>query len=174
MNPLTAVRICLVVFVASIFQVSALSSVEVLNAAPDLLLVTVVAIALLRGSIPGAFAGFLGGLLVDLVTMSTLGVTSLLLTAAGYWAGRYGETTGRGRPQAPLVAVGAITVLVGLGAYGLHFMLGDTVSAQLTLVPLLPALLWNALLAYPVHRLLLRVVGTDEGLARAREVEIVA
>jgi rod shape-determining protein MreD len=173
-NPFTALRIGLVVFVASIFQVSALSSVEVLNAAPDLLLVTVVAIALLRGSIPGAVAGFLGGLLVDLVTMSTLGVTSLLLTAAGYWAGRYGETTGRGRPQAPLVAVAAITMLVGLGAYGLHFMLGDTVSAQLTLVPLLPALVWNALLAYPVHRLLLRVVGTGEGLERPREVEIVA
>ena len=174
MSLLAAIRIGFVVFVASIFQASALSSVEVLNAAPDLLLVVVVAIALLRGSSAGAAAGFLGGLLIDLVTMSTLGVSSLLLTAAGYWAGRYGETTGRGRPQAPLVAVGAATVLVGLGAYGLHFMLGDTVSAQLTLVPLVPALLWNALLAYPVHRVVRKLVGSDEGLERAREVEIVA
>jgi rod shape-determining protein MreD len=171
---LTVARVGLAVFVASIFQASALSSVEMLGAAPDLLLVVVVAIALLRGSIAGAAAGFLGGLLIDLVTMSTLGVSSLLLTAAGYWAGRYGETTGRDRAQAPLVAVMAITLLVGIGGYGLHFMLGDSVSAHLSLVPLLPALLWNALLAYPVHRLLRNVVGTDERVERAREMEIVA
>ena len=106
--------------------------------------------------------------------MSTLGVSSLLLVAAGYWAGRYGETTGRDSPQAPLVAVGAITLVVGFAAYGLHFMLGDAVSAQLTLVPLLPALLWNALLAYPVYRLVRKVVGADERIERPREVEVLA
>jgi rod shape-determining protein MreD len=170
----TVARIGLVVFVVSIFQVSAVSSLTLLGAAPDLLLVTLVAIALLRGSIAGAIAGFVAGLLVDLATLGTLGVSSLLLVAAGYWAGRYGETTGRGRPHAPLVAVAAITLLVGFSAFGLHFMLGDSVSAQLTLVPLLPVLLWNALLAYPLHRLLRRLVGTEERVERAREMEILA
>ncbi len=174
MSLLAVARIGIVVFVASIFQVSALSSVQLLGAAPDLLLVAIVAIALLRGSIAGAAAGFVGGLLVDLATMSTLGVSSLLLTAAGYWAGRYGETTGRDRSHAPLVAVCAITILAGFGAYGLHFMLGDSESAQRSLYPLLPALLWNALLAYPVQHVLRKVVGTEERVERSREVEIVA
>ena len=57
----------------------------------------VVCIALAAGSIAGAVAGFAGGLLVDVMTLGTLGTTSLVLTLAGYWAGRYGETTGRGR-----------------------------------------------------------------------------
>ena len=62
--------------------------------------------------------------------MGTLGVTSLLLTLAGYWAGRYGETTGRGRIQAPLVATVGATVLVELGGYGLHVLLGESISAE--------------------------------------------
>jgi cell shape-determining protein MreD len=99
-------------------------------------------------------------------------VTSLLLTVAGYWAGRYGETTGRGRPQAPIFAVAAITVLVALGDYGLHYMLGDAVSARVALAPLLPTLLLNLLLTYPVYRLLRRIVGTEERVERAREVEL--
>ena len=78
------------------------------------------AIALLRGSIPGATLGFGAGLLVDLVTLGTLGFTSLLLTLAGFWIGRYGETTARGR-SAPFIAVGVMTVLQARSALGLHY-----------------------------------------------------
>ena len=84
---------------------------------PDLLLVVVVALGLLRGSIPGAVLGFAGGLVVDVLTLGTLGVTSLVLTLAGFWAGRYGETTGRDRRFAPVLAVGAITLLAGVFGY---------------------------------------------------------
>ena len=94
------------------------------------MLLTLVAIALLRGSIFGAVAGFFAGLLVDTANLGTLGVTSLLLTIAGYWIGRYGETTGRDRAHAPFVSVAVVTVLVQFGALILHFVLGDPVSAQ--------------------------------------------
>ena len=69
-----------------------------------LLLVTIVCVALVAGSLPGAIAGFAGGLVVDVMTLGTLGTTSIVLTLAGYWAGRYGETTGRGRAYAPPLA----------------------------------------------------------------------
>ena len=88
-------KIAVLVFLVSIMQVSAFSSIRIDGAAPDLLLVTLVSVALLRGSITGAVTGFLAGLVVDVATLGTLGLTSLLLTLAGYWAGRYGETTGR-------------------------------------------------------------------------------
>ena len=42
-----------------------------------------------------------------------MGITSLVLTLAGFWAGRYGETTGRDRRFAPVIAVGAITLARG-------------------------------------------------------------
>ena len=75
-----------------------------------------------------------------------------MLTLAGFWAGRYGETTGRGRRLSPLVSVAVITVLAALFAFFLHSLLGDEVVARHALVTvLLPTLLVNVLLAYPVH-----------------------
>jgi rod shape-determining protein MreD len=137
------------------------------------LLVALVAIALRRGSITGAVAGFGGGLLVDVATLGTLGLNALLLSVAGYWAGRYGETTGRGRAHAPLLAVGAITIGVGVAGYLLHFMLGQDVSARLALVTaLVPAVILNLLLCVPVHALCRALVGPAEPARRAREVEL--
>ena len=102
-------------------------------------------------------AGFAAGLILDVATLGTLGVTSLLLTLAGYWAGRYGETTGRSRAHAPLVAAVAATVFIEVGGYALHSMLGEPVAARAVLVALPAAVLWNALLAYPVFALVRRL-----------------
>jgi rod shape-determining protein MreD len=171
-SPVVVVRLAAVVFVAAIVQVSAISSLQVLGATPDLLLVVLVSAALLRGAITGAIAGFTAGLIVDVATLGTLGVTALLLTLVGYWAGRYGETTGRGRAYAPLLAVIAATALYGVGAYVLTYMLGEAVSARTALLPVLPALLLNGILAYPVHGLVRRLVGSAEQAPRTREVEL--
>jgi rod shape-determining protein MreD len=92
-----AVKIGLAVLIAAILQVTIFASIDVAGGAPDLLLVTLVAVALLRGPIAGACAGFFGGLVADIATLETLGLTSLVLTVVGYWIGRYGETTGRTR-----------------------------------------------------------------------------
>ena len=157
-------RISLLVFVVAIMQVSAFSSISIAGAGPDLLLVTVVAVALLRGAVTGAVAGFAAGLIVDVTTLGTLGATSLLLTLAGFWAGRYGETTGRNRAHAPLVATLAATVFVEIGGY--------PVGARSVMLALPSAIVWNALLAYPVFALVRRVGGTTERSDRAREVEL--
>ena len=172
MSAAVGIRIALIVFVVTIVQVSIFSSVTVAGGGLDVLLVTLVSIALLRGAVTGAVAGFAAGLIVDVTTLGTLGLTSLLLTLAGYWAGRYGETTGRSRAHAPLVATVAATVLVAFGGYGLHSMLGEPVAARVVLVALPANVLWNALLAYPVFGLVRRSVGTTERVERSREVEL--
>jgi len=161
------------VFVAAMLQIVIVSSLQVGGGAPDLLLVVVVCLGLLRGSVPGALFGFLGGLLVDVVTLGTLGITSLVLTLAGFWSGRYAETTGRGR-FAPVIATGAITVLAGAFGFVLHYMLGEDVVARHSLVTaLVPSLVWNVLLVLPIHRLLRVIVGEGEDVELASDVEVV-
>jgi rod shape-determining protein MreD len=168
-------RALAVIFVAALLQVVIVSSFVVGGGTPDLLLVVVVALGLLRGSSAGALLGFLGGLVVDVVTLGTLGVTSLVLTLAGFWAGRYGETTGRNRRFAPILAVGSITVLAGAFGYVLHYLLGDDVVARTALVTaLLPAFVMNLVLALPVHRLVRAIVGEELRLEPAAEVEVLA
>ena len=166
-------RVAVVVFVAAMLQTVIVSSLVVGGGAPDLLLVVVVVLGLVRGSVPGAVFGFMAGVVVDLATLDTLGITSLVLTLAGFWAGRFGETTGRDRRIAPLVAVGSITLLAGLFGYVLHFMLGEEVVARHALVTaLLPAFVLNLLLALPINALVRWAVGEEARSEPSREVEV--
>ena len=161
------------VFVAAILQVAVFSDVTVLHGTPDLLLVTIICVALLRGPIIGAAIGFWGGLLIDTANLGTLGVTSLLLTVAGYWIGRYGETTGRDRSHAPLLSVVVVTALFAVGALLLHYLLGDSVSGRLVLLEALPpGILLNVLLAFPVYALARRLLRPHAPRERAREVRL--
>ena len=130
MIALDAVKAAVLLFFVAVVQVSLLSSVNVVGGMPNLLLVTLVAVALLRGSVFGAAGGFFGGLLLDTANLETLGLTSLVLTVGGYWIGRYGETTGRDRTHAPYVSVAVVTVLYAVGVLVLHFLIGDPVSGR--------------------------------------------
>ena len=168
-----AAKAGVLLFVAAILQVAILDRIRIVHATPDLLLVTLVGVSLLRGSLFGATGGFFAGLVVDTADLGTLGVTSLLLTIAGYWIGRYGETTGRDRAHAPFLSVAVVTVLVAVGQLVLHFMIGDHVSARLVLLDaLVPGIVLNLLLTPPVSglcRRLLRPAGWGE---LSREVRL--
>ncbi len=141
-----------VLFVAAILQVTLLSQIDVFHGAPDLVLVTLVSVALLRGTIFGAAAGFGAGLVVDTATLQ------ILLTIAGYWIGRYGETTGRDRTHAPFVSVAVVTLLYSIGALILHYMLGEPASASRVLLDAFPfELIFNLILTLPVYALCRRL-----------------
>jgi rod shape-determining protein MreD len=172
-NAADAAKAGAAIFVAAIVQVTICSRIDILGGTPDLLLVTLLSIALLRGTVYGAACGFWAGLLVDTANLATLGVTSLLLTVSGYWIGRYGETTGRDRTHAPFLSVGVVTILYAFGAMVVHYMLGDTVSARVVLLDALPpSLLLNLLLTAPVHALVRRLLPPVASLDRAREVTL--
>jgi len=162
-----------IVFVAALLQVTLVASLDVAGGAADLLVLALVALALLRGAVTGAVAGFLGGLLVDVTTLDTLGVSALLYALIGYWTGRYGETTGRGRGHAPLLAVLVATVGVAYAGYGLHFLIGDDVSARRALFDtLLPTIALNLLLGRPVFALCRSLLGRTAAPEAATEVRL--
>jgi rod shape-determining protein MreD len=162
------------VFVAAILQVSVFSTVTILNGTPDLLLVVIICVALLRGPIVGAVIGFWGGLLVDTANLETLGATSLLLTVAGYWIGRYGETTGRDRTHAPFVSVAVITLLYAVGSLAFRFVLGDPAPARTVLwSTLFQGIALNLLLTWPIYRvarLVLPQLGRRDRIARVHAI----
>ena len=152
MTLLDALKGGALIFVAAILQVSIFSGVVILGGTPDLVLVTLVCVALLRGSVFGAVAGFAAGLVVDTATLATLGVTSLLLALGGYWIGRYGETTGRERGHAPFLAVSVVTVLFAIGALILRFLLNEPAPARRVLLEtLFQGIALNLLLTVPVY-----------------------
>jgi rod shape-determining protein MreD len=158
MTFLDGVKAAVLLFVAAVAQVSIFSQVHVFGAVPDLLLVSLVAVALLRGSVVGAVGGFFAGLVVDTATLGTLGLTSLVLTLVGYWIGRYGETTGRDRAHAPFLSVAVVTVLYQFGLLVVHFVLGESAPAGAVVRSLIPAIVLNLILTGPVYALARRLI----------------
>jgi rod shape-determining protein MreD len=169
-----AAKAFVVVSIVALLQVAIFASVDVLGGTPDLVLVTLIGLALLRGPMFGAVAGFWAGILLDVANLDTLGVTSLLLTMAGYWTGRYGDTTARERGHAPYLSVAVISILYALGSLILHYVLGRPTSAQLVLVDsLFPSVGLNLLVTLPVYAICRRVFRPDSPRGqRAQEMQL--
>jgi rod shape-determining protein MreD len=165
------VKAALVLFVAALVQLSVLTEYRAFRSA-SVVVVALLAVALLRGSIFGAVAGFGTGLLIDTATLGTLGVTSLLLTIAGFWIGRYGETTARDRFHAPYLSVTVVTGLYVLGQLALQFVLGQPAPAGLVVHAMPLAILLNLLLTLPVYTLIRRLFPPLELGDRVREVRL--
>jgi rod shape-determining protein MreD len=165
------VKAALVLFVVVLLQLSVLTEYRAFRTA-SIVLVALLSIALLRGSLFGAVAGFATGLLLDTAMLGTMGVTSLLLTVGGFWIGRYGETTARDRFHAPFVSVAVVTVLYLIGQLVLQFMLGEPAPAGRVVDGLPGALLLNLLLTLPVYALIRRMFPPLELGDRIREVRL--
>jgi rod shape-determining protein MreD len=159
-------------FVVVVIQLSIMAQVTILRGHPNLLLVTLVCIALLRGAVFGAVAGFSVGLLADTGVFGTLGFTALLLTLAGYWTGRYGETTGRDRAHAPMLSIAVITVLYQVAALVLRYMLGQNAPGEEIFEGVLPTVILNLILTFPVYALTRRLLRPREWASR--EVRLLA
>ena len=99
----------------------------------SIVLVTLLAIALLRGSVFGASPVSARACCSTPRRSARSAFTSLLLTVAGFWIGRYGETTARDRFHAPFLSVAVVTVLYAFGQILLQFVLGEPAPAGLVL-----------------------------------------
>jgi rod shape-determining protein MreD len=166
-----AIKAALVLFVVALLQLSVLTEYRPFRTS-SIVVVALLSVALLRGSVFGAVAGFTTGLLLDTATLGTLGVTSLLLTIGGFWIGRYGETTARDRFHAPYLSVAVVTVLYAFGQVVLQFVLGEPAPAGLVAQGVPLALLVNLLLTLPVYTLIRRLFPPLELGDRVREVRL--
>jgi rod shape-determining protein MreD len=165
------VKAALVLFVVAILQLAVLTEYSAFRTS-SIVLVALLSLALLRGSVFGAVAGFGIGLLLDIATLGTLGVSSLLLTVGGFWIGRYGETTARDRFHAPFLSVAVVTVLFAFGQLALQFLLGQPAPAGLVVHGLPLGLLLNLLLTLPVYTLVRKMFPPLELGDRVREVRL--
>jgi rod shape-determining protein MreD len=139
------------VVVALVIQVSVLARLHLPGAVPDLLLLTVLGLAMVYGHVSGALIGFGAGLLADLAPPAdhAAGRYALVLCVIGYLAGLAKPENGRLKsatgPMAVVVAaaIGATLLYAGVGA-----LVGDTAARHVGLGSLLfTASLYDLLLA---------------------------
>jgi rod shape-determining protein MreD len=152
-------RLILLAFATVVIQQSAVSQISIFGVSADLSPLVVMSAGLLTGSLPGAIMGFATGLLVDTVLVQTLGVTSLLYIAIGYWAGRLRELRDPSHGLVPLAAGAAATAIAGIGMTVIQFLLGvDAPISLLLLQQIFITMLVNTLIALPVYALVRRII----------------
>jgi rod shape-determining protein MreD len=150
-TPAAFLRVGVLLLLAVVLQVSAVSQIEVLGGHADVVVLSVAAVAFYAGSVTGCATGFSAGLLLDLATGATMGASSLVLTAVGYGVGRFREVRDPSHSLMP-VPVGALaTGGWALSFAAVSFMLdvGARVS-PLVIRDMFLTMLLNALLALPV------------------------
>ena len=136
---------------ALMLQVSVLARLGLPGAAPDLLLLVVIGLALAFGPAGGCLAGFSAGLLADLAPPSdhAVGRYALVLCLLGYAAGLLRSSAGRNRSMAtPLLVVGAAAFSTTLAYAAVGALVGDTAARHVGLPGLLvTAVLYDVILA---------------------------
>jgi rod shape-determining protein MreD len=152
-------RLALLGLLGCILQLTLFSQITIFGVPADLSPLLVASVGLLVGSVPGALFGFSVGLFVDTALLQTLGISSLVLTAVGYGAGRLRELRDPAHALVP-VAVGAIaTAVYAVGFSVMQFLLGVDAPVSLLLVrEILLVIVLNTLLALPVHMIVRRVL----------------
>ena len=152
-------RLILLGFFAVLVQESAISQISIFGVSADITPLVVMSVGLLCGSLTGAIFGFGTGLLIDLVLVQTLGVTSLLYIAIGYWAGRLHELRDPAHGLVPLAAGRCATAFAGIGMAMIQFLLGvDAPVSLLLLQQIFIIVLVNTLIALPVYALVRRIM----------------
>jgi rod shape-determining protein MreD len=153
-------RIVVFGLVVGIVQVTFVSQFPVAGGTADLAPLAVMSIGLLCGGLAGASFGFGLGLFIDVSLLQTLGVTSLILTGIGYFAGRVREGSDAESSLVPVLAGAAATVTMSVAYSIIQFLLDVSAPVSGALLrQLLATLILNTLLALPVHAIARRWLG---------------
>jgi rod shape-determining protein MreD len=161
-----------VLVIAVLLQVTIATDITVLGGHPDLVVIVVVSIALLRGPVAGACAGFAGGFLVDALGLGAIGTTSLMLTAVGYAVGVRGERLRRRAVFRPLMLVALASLAASLGEFVIAVLVGSGPSIpSLLLFAAVPAAMLNVLVAIPLLPAMRWLFGPRERQVPRVEIE---
>jgi rod shape-determining protein MreD len=146
-------------FLAVVVQEACISQVTVFGVSADLTPLVVMSVGLLCGSMAGAIMGFGVGMLVDLVLVQTLGISSLLYIAIGYWSGRLRELRDPSHGLVPLALGAASTAVAMCGMAIIQFLLGVDAPVSLVLLQqIVVTVLVNTLISLPVYAFVRRVL----------------
>jgi rod shape-determining protein MreD len=159
LSPISGLRVGVLLFAAVVLQVSVATQIGIDGGSLDLIPLVVAAVAIYAGSVPGAATGFSMGVMLDLATGQTMGISSLVLTAVGYAVGRFREVRDPAHGLMP-IPVGALATLGWVTAFAaVSFMLdiGATVSPLVIRDMLLTSLI-GGFAAMPVFAVCRRVL----------------
>jgi rod shape-determining protein MreD len=160
-----ALLVLLFLLAVTVLQTTIGPAIGISGAGPDMVLVMVLSWGLVRGSEEGMLWGLMGGLCLDLVSGSALGMHTLILVVVGYLAGLAPSSPLRSSLLLPLAAMCAATlaydatIAVVLRVTGWQLALGSALARVAV-----PSMLANCLLMLIVYPVVSRLFAARGGL----------
>ena len=137
----------LVILGAFLFQAAIVPHISIMGAKPDVVLIIAALYGFMYGPPIGSFAGFIGGLLDDLLIGSHVGLGMLSKSIVGFFAGLVQRTIFVENILLPMLAIFVATGLNEFIYVSFMFLLGETVPIKLLFTKIiLPSALYNSLL----------------------------
>jgi rod shape-determining protein MreD len=157
--------------VAGILQVALAPHMAVFGVVPNFLLLVVVTLAFLEGPTAGCVAGFVAGLMLDLLGSTVIGPWALVMTVVGYLAGTLTANLFAEGWLLPVTVVFVASLLSEM-CYGLILGIlgvGGPFFASFARI-MLPAAVYNTALAVLAYPWLARVLRQDRSMTEFRRL----
>jgi rod shape-determining protein MreD len=117
------------IVIAALLQSTLLYRLSIHYAVPDIALIILVFVSYVNGRMAGQLTGFLGGLILDFISFSPLGLNTLLRTVIGYMTGLLKGAFFLDSAFLPMALCAGATFLKAGILFGLHFLFAGAVSA---------------------------------------------
>ena len=166
-----ALPVAIAIVAAFVLQVGIAPYIAIGGAVPNFFLLVAVTIGLVQGPKWGAGAGFVGGLLFDLIGSGPVGPMALILTVVGFAAGMLSENLFAEGWLLPLTVLAVASLSVAV-AYGLVLaLLGANEDFWSSFVAvMLPEALYNVALGLLFYPVLARFLRQDRPMKTLRRL----
>ncbi len=147
----TALLLLAAVFMqCAVFQIFEIASVK-----PNILLIVVVSLGLMRGRRSGLIIGFAGGVMMDIFFPYRLGMQALIYMWLGFWAGSFYRIYYDDDIKTPMLLTAVGDLMYGVYYYMMTFLLRGRVHLLYYLNRIiLPELVYTMIITIVIYRLL--------------------
>ncbi|GMQ64990.1 rod shape-determining protein MreD [Vallitalea maricola] len=149
-----AIIMIIVLIINIVFQSTIMNEISINNVSPNLLVITTVSFALLRGKYEGGIIGFLCGLLQDIFFGKVLGFYALIYMYIGFFSGYLYRSFYKESILIPTLVISGCDFIYGLYVYIFSFLFRSKLNFVYYLGNIImPELVYTTLVAVIVYKL---------------------
>lgn len=150
--------IAIIIVLCFLLQTSVFPALEFANIAPNLLIIVVSAVGLMRGKRSGLIVGFICGLLVDIFCGFYLGVYALIYMYIGYFNGIFQKKFYPDDIKLPMLLIGSSDLILNFVIYFVMFLFRRKFQFWYYLNSIiLPELVYTMLISIFLYIILLKI-----------------
>lgn len=142
------------IIIAYLFQTSIFSDWQMAGVVPDCLMILIVAIAFMRGRIPGTVYGFICGLLVDMTYGNVIGLFAFMYATIGYICGFANKIYDSEDYTLPYIMIGGAEFVYNFLYYVMFELLDGKLNVWWYMVKyMFPKVIYTVFISIVIYRL---------------------